>query len=478
MTLTDLLALLPLVVVAGTAVLLLLLIAFYRHHLATVLLACLGLAAALGLLIATPAGSPRAVTPLLVWDSYAAFFSGLILATTLAVALLSYGYLARQPGRREEYYLLLVTAALGAAVLATSSHLASFFLGLEILSVALYALLAYLGDRPASVEAGLKYLVLAGVSSAMLLFGMALLYAQTGTMAFAELASEVHRLNASPLLLAGLGLLIVGIGFKLAVVPFHMWTADVYQGAPAPVTAFVATVSKGGVLALLLRLSAQAGLLDLPSVFVVLMLIAVLSMLAGNLLALRQGNLKRLLAYSSIAHLGYMLTALLAGGERAPAAVAFYLVAYSVTTLIALGVIAGLSGAEREAERIEDVRGLFWRRPWPAALLAAALLSLAGMPLTAGFVAKFVVVAAGAGAELWLPLGVLVLGSAISVYYYLRVVVAMAAPAEEAPARESLPALPVAGGVTLAVLGLLLLALGIYPAPLLELIERAVASII
>jgi NADH-quinone oxidoreductase subunit N len=479
MTASDLLAILPLVILAATSVLLLLLIAFFRHHWLAAGMALLGLAAAFVALVALPPGSPRAVTPLLVWDSYAAFFTGLIVAAAFVVTVLSIGYLRHQPGDCEEYYLLLVLATLGAAVLAASSHLASFFLGLEVLSISLYTLLAYLRHREVSIEAGVKYLILAGVSSAFLLFGMALIYAALGTMALADLPAAAAQAADSPLLLAGMALLLVGVGFKLAIVPFHMWTADVYQGAPAPVTAFVATVSKGAVLALLLRFLAEMGVLDVWSLFIGLALIAVASILVGNLLALRQTNVKRLLAYSSIAHLGYMLIAVLAGGQDGASAVALYLVAYTVTTLLAFGILAVLSGPEHDAEEMDDLHGLFWRRPWLAALMTAAMLSLAGIPLTAGFVGKFVVVAAGASAALWVLLGVLVVGSALGVYYYLRVVLAMLSerPAGE-PAAAAVPSLTMAGALTLAILGLLLLGLGVYPTPLIDLIERTVAAVL
>jgi NADH-quinone oxidoreductase subunit N len=479
MSTADILTILPLVVLAGTSVLLLLLISFFRHHLLIAAVAGLGLIAALVLLIVMPPGEAQQVTPLLVWDSYAAFFSGLIMVTTLAVAVLSHGYLRRLQGEHEEYYLLLVLAALGACVLTASSHLASFFLGIEILSVSLYTLQGYLRDREACIEAAVKYLVLAGVSSAFLLFGMALLYGATGTMALADLPAAVARVATDPLLLGGVALLLVGIGFKLAVVPFHMWTADVYQGAPAPVTALVATVSKGAVLALLMRYFAKMGLLDLGSVLTGLVLIAMASMLIGNLLALQQTNVKRLLAYSSIAHLGYMLVAVLASGQNGAAAVALYLVAYTVTLLIAFGVIAALSGSDGEAETMDDLRGLFWRRPWLAALMTAAMLSLAGIPLTVGFVGKFMVVGAGASAALWPLLVVLVIGSGLGLYYYLRVVVAMYSERPEGePKAAAIPSLTVAGGVALAILGLLLLGLGVYPTPLIDLIERTVAAVL
>jgi NADH-quinone oxidoreductase subunit N len=283
-----------------------------------------------------------------------------------------------------------------------------------------------------------------------------------------------------PLLTAGLSLLIIGIGFKLALVPFHMWTPDVYQGAPVPATAFVASVSKGAVFALLLRYFSAIGVDRFFPLMLIFSLIAIASMLAGNLLALRQNNLKRLLAYSSIAHLGYALVGLLAGGPLAAVAVTYYLVAYMVTILGAFGVVAVLSSEGRDAEEIEDTRGLYWRSPWLAALLTAMLFSLAGIPLTAGFVGKFYVLAAGVRSERWILVLTLVLGSAIGIYYYLRVVVAIyATPTDFTSPRASTspraaPALALGGGLALAALVLLLVWLGVYPAPLIHLIRQTI----
>ena len=220
-------------------------------------------------------------------------------------------------------------------------------------------------------------------------------------------------------------MILVGVGFKLAVVPFHMWTPDVYEGAPAPVTAYIATVSKGAVFALLLRYMLPVSGDTSSTLFLALAAVAIASMLAGNLLALRQDNVKRILAYSSIAHLGYLLVAFLATGQRAGVAVGFYLIAYFATTLVAFGVVSVLSTDERDAGLMLDYRGLGARRPWLAAIFTVALLSLAGMPLTMGFIGKFVIVTAGAGAALWALVIVLVVTSTIGLYYYTRLIIAM-----------------------------------------------------
>ena len=275
--------------------------------------------------------------------------------------------------------------------------------------------------------------------------------------------------------LAGIGLMIVGIGYKLAVVPFHMWAPDVYEGAPAPVTALIATVSKGGMFALMLRLFTQIGFRADDELFWLFTAIAIASMFAGNLLALMQNNVKRILAYSSIAHLGYLLTAFLASGSLAVTAVTFYFIAYFVASVGSFGVMTVLSGPERDADQIEDYRGLFWTRPWLAGVFTIMLLSMAGMPLTAGFLGKFYLVAAGAQASLWALVIILVATSVIGLFYYLRIIVAMySQPAEEERA-ASFPRLPSPSEtVVLAMATSLSVWLGVYPAPLIHIIPSLI----
>lgn len=480
MTRAELITLSPFIMLAAAPVMIMVVVAFYRHHLLTALLTLIGLVAAFVTLPAASSTAVQQVTPLLIVDRYALFYIGLLLAASFAVTALSYGYLEGYDGQREEFYILVLLATLGSAVLVASSHFASFFLGLDLLSVSLYALIAYPRRSQDHIEAGIKYLVLAAASAAFLLFGMALIYAELGTMEFARLATLQTTLSSvnSALLMTGWGMLVVGIGFKLAVVPFHMWTPDIYEGAPAPVTAFVATVSKGSMLALLLRFFTPLDIHVSGALFAVFALIAIASMLVGNLLALLQNNVKRILAYSSIAHLGYLLVAFLASGALAITAVTFYLVAYFVTTLGAFGIITVLSNSARDADRLDDYRGLFWRRPWLAGIFTSTLLSLAGIPLTAGFVGKFYLVAAGVGSALWPLVIILVVTSAVGLFYYLRLVAAMymQPPQEEVSVVAS--SLSLAGSLVLAALMLLLVWLGVYPAPFIDMIQATAARLI
>ncbi len=477
MSATDITALLPFIILAATALLVVLVISFYRNHFITALLTVIGHAAAIAVLPSLTQLTPRQVTPIIVIDDYSLFYIGLLTAASLIVSVLMYSYLQRRDAQREEFYALLLIATIGSSVMVTSSHFVTLFLGLEVLTVSLYGMIAYLFTYDRPLEAGIKYLVLAAASSAFLLFGMALIYAETGTMLFAELAAKLAEGDGlrQVFILTGTGMMIVGIGFKLAVVPFHMWTPDIYEAAPAPVTAYLATVSKGGMFAILLRYFIELNMYTYETVFFVFTVIAILSMFTGNILALLQNNVKRILAYSSIAHLGYILVAFLAGGALAAEAVTFYLVAYFITSLGAFGIVGLLIHNEKEQEDIQDYRGLYVQRPWLSAVLTAMMLSLAGIPLTAGFIGKFYVLTAGVGAALWVLVIVLVVNSAIGLYYYLRVIITMYTAPEESGATVTSPhltqSISIAGGVVLAFLMLTLIWLGIYPEPLIAIIQ-------
>ena len=467
----SLFPLLPLIIIAATSVVIMIALAFGRSHRATFLLTLAGILASLASIAAVLPAVPARIGSLFVVDGFALFYGALVLSASFATTILSYGYLRRRVAVPEEYYLLLLGASLGALALVTSSHFVSFFLGLEVLSISLYSLVAYSRAEPSSTEAGIKYLIVSGVASAFLLFGMAIVYGLTGTMEFATMGRKLESLvNGQMLSATGMVFLITGIGFKLGVVPFHMWTPDVYEGAPAPVTAFIATISKGAVFALLLRYFAEVTLVSHPDLLVVFTVIAVASMIAGNLLALFQSNIKRLLAYSSIAHFGYILVAFISAGSLGLRAVTFYLVAYFVTTIGAFGVVTLLSPKERDAAAIEDYEGLFQRRPWLAGAFTLILLSLAGMPLTAGFIGKVYIVTAGIGTLLWLPVIILIVTSAVSLFYYLRIVSAIYRNARQVVSIA--PASALGGRIVMVVLFVLLVWWGVYPAPLVTLIEH------
>ncbi len=477
----ELQKLMPLIVLTATPLVVMLAIAIKRNHAITVFLSVFGLLLSFVSLPAVKFLNQPQIGTLLIIDDYALFYFGLMFLATVVIVAVSYNYLElRFKGNREEYYLLLLTATLGSSILAASTHFVSFFLGLEILSVSLYGLIAYLRQTNEGIEAGLKYLILAAVSSAFLLFGMALLFSQAGTMYFKDLMVYLSKTGHFNLLtIAGVALMVVGFGFKLAVVPFHMWSPDVYQGAPAPVTAFIASVSKGGILALLFRFFADFNLLQSNALFLIFALIAVFSMFVGNFLALLQTNVKRLLAYSSIAHFGYILVAFIAGNAqpsfKGVEAATFYIVSYFITIIGAFIIVGMVSTEKREGQEMADYRGLYWRHPYLSVALSAMMFSLAGIPLTSGFIAKYYILVAGLSNRLWTLIIILVINSALGVYYYLRVTVEMFSNVSEEQEKAGFiqPKVGILGGFVIAVLTVALVWLGIYPTGLIESIQGA-----
>ena len=470
----DFLALAPLLVLSGGATMLMLQIAFIRSVSLSATLATLTLVTATAACLPATGLAPLQVTPLLLMDSLGLLFTGIFCLAAAATTLLSLDYMQCHGDEPEEYFLLLVLSTLGACVLACANHLASLLLGLAVLSIALYALIAYPNRSLLPLEAATKYLVLSGAASATILFGFALLYAETGVLSFAALGTQLGQLpDDNPVVMVGAAMIFAGLAFKLSVVPFHLWTPDVYTGAPAPVTGFLASVGKAAVFIAALRLFLDADLFRYRILVELTGLMAILSMLAGNLLALLQSNIKRMLAFSSIAHVGYLLVIFMVGldaGSRtlATEAAAFYLIAYTVTTIAAFGLLTLISARQAERENVElhHVNGLFWHSPLLAALMLAALLSLAGIPLTAGFVGKFYIINAAVSGHNWILLGVLVTGSAIGIYYYLRVIYHISRrPEEHHPVPVSEAGLVTGIVTSLLIAGILLL--GILPQPLM-----------
>jgi NADH-quinone oxidoreductase subunit N len=469
MTVADFLCLVPLLIIAVAPVVIMLVISVLRNYEVVYGFSVLSLLSSFVSVFFVVPFVPHSIEPLFIIDIYSLFFLGIIILAALIVTLLSYDYIKQIDGVREEYYIILFTSTLGALLLAVANHFILFFLGIETLSISLYILIAFERSKDRSIEAGIKYLILASVSSAFLLFGMGLIYTATGTMQFEGIVSAL-TLNSqlSHIVIAGFALMLVGIGFKLALVPFHMWTPDIYQGAPAPVSAYIASVSKGAVMAILIRFFFSIRGSDNSSLFYIISAIAILSMFTGNLLAIGQQNIKRLLAYSSIANMGYLIIILLTGSDEGIQASIFYLISYFVTTIGAFGVITLLSTCGYEAEKIDDYKGLFWKRPWIAIVFTLSLLSLAGIPITAGFIAKFYIIIEGMKAGLMVLVFSMIINSVIGLYYYLRVITALFSPAGEI----KLPALSITGHLALAVIGITILILGIYPGWLIDIIVR------
>jgi NADH-quinone oxidoreductase subunit N len=479
MSLLALLALSPHIIVTLTAIAVMLAVARKSDARLAFYLTVAGLLLALSVLPPTLKFGAVQATALMRIDAYALYCGGGLILAALAAAWLCRAYFRGAQARAGELFVLLLTALLGGMILVASDHFAIFFLGLEILSVSLFPMIAYRVERKASLEAGIKYLMLSGVASAFLLFGMALVYGEFGVLSFRELGNLSEAWAGDPLAVAGLLLMLAALGFKLSLTPFHLWTPDVYQGAPAPVTAFLAMVSKGAVFAFLVRFWIVAHIERVEIFLDVLALLGGASILAGNLLALLQTDLKRLLAYSSIAHMGYLAVGVVAAGalrnEFLAETMGVYLASYMLANLGALGVVSALSGDDEEEEcaRLSAYRGLFRRDPWLAGILAICLLSLAGIPLTLGFIGKFYVFALGVDAELWPLVGAVVVGSGLGIYYYLRVLALMLGEEEGEAAMSA----PVQAKWLLTLPVALLLWTGLFPQSLMQALQAMAQSL-
>jgi NADH-quinone oxidoreductase subunit N len=415
----------------------------------------------------------------LVVDPLARFVDSYILIAVVLVAVIAGPYLARTAASYGEFYGLLLFSAVGAMVLAKADSLLVVFIGLELLSISLYVLNAFHRESGVSLEAGWKYLVVGAFASALLLFGIALLYGATGTFSLAATARVAagRPLAGNPLILAGLALALAGFGFKLALVPFHAWAPDVYQGSPTPVTAFLSVVPKGAMLVTLARVVAALAPQALtPKWLPLLATVAVASQVLGNLVAIAQRDVKRMLAYSGIAHMGYALVGVVAFGFDGLVGVLVYLAAYTVMNIAAFAVVSAFSESEDEPHLITDLAGQGWRRPFLSFTLALAMFSLAGIPPTVGFVAKFLVFRAAVNGGLaWLAV-VGVLASFVSVFFYVRVVyyLYMKPLPQRAPVYlEPWPVRVAAGACALAIVGL-----GIFPSWLLNAAETAAKTLL
>ena len=484
----DLRPLFPAIVVALTGLAVLLAQAFTpkggRAPAAALSLAGLVGALVAVIVIARGAGRGSVLAQSLAADDFALFFEALILAIAIVAVLLSPSYLRETAMDRGEYYALMLFAIVGMMGLVSALELVALFVALEIMSVAVYALAGLQRERAQSQEAALKYFITGSFSSAFLLYGIAVLYGLTGTTSLALIAAKLRSGAASPampgapaeaLALVGVGLLLVGFGFKVASVPFHMWAPDAYEGAPTTVTALMAAGVKAAAFGALLRVFVQA----LPGLAAqwqpAVAALALVTMVVGNLAALAQTNLKRMLAYLSIAHAGYLLTALVAAPGVGTAAVLFYLVAYAAVNLGGFGVFAALTRAGREPLSLTDMAGLSARRPLLAAALTVFLVSLTGVPISGGFVGKFYLFSAAVTAG-YIQLAVVGMSmSAVSAYYYLRVVVAMYM--QEPAGEDGWSRVTPGAGLALALATAVVLVLGVYPGPLMDAARAAARSL-
>ena len=411
---------------------------------------------------------------LLAVDSFALFFKVIFLVAAIFTVLMSVRYLEIEGASPGEYYFLVLCSTLGMMIMAGGIDLITSFIGLETMAVSFYILAGFIKPNPRSNEAAVKYFLLGAFSLGILLYGMSILYGLSGTTNLRAMATIFATREADPLIILAVILVVAGMGFKIAAVPFHMWAPDVYEGAPTPITAFLSVGSKAASFAMLLRIFLE-GLPSLAADWRLLFeILAIVTMTVGNVAALTQTNLKRMLAYSSIAHAGYLLIGVVAGSPRGVSAMLIYLAVYSFMQLGAFGVILVMRRKDVVGDELKDFSGLAFRHPFAAFAMLLFMLSLGGIPPTAGFMGKFWLFSAAVeSGYIWLAV-IGVLNSAISLYYYLRLVVFMYLKKETSGSEPTMDgSLSLMLGVAVAAT----LVLGVYPRLLFELAELSARSL-
>jgi NADH-quinone oxidoreductase subunit N len=468
--LQDILSTAPLTIVTLTALVVLTIDALTKQkEQLTWWVSIAGLLLAFGAAVTAVGEKGHAFNGMLVTGGYANYFAMVFTAAGLASVLLSRSYIRKEECEHGEFYTLLLFGVSGMILMAAAADLMVFFLGLEIMSIAFYVLAGFARQRVTSNEAALKYFLLGAFATGFLLYGIALVYGSVRSTDIAAIGQAAPALVQAPLFVIGLALILIGLAFKVAAVPFHMWVPDVYEGAPTTVSAFMSTGGKSAAFAVMLVIFSPTVMHSAANLREVLSVIAALSMIVGNVIAISQISIKRMLAYSSIAHAGYILAGIVAANQTGSTGVLFYLMAYTMMNVGAFGVLSILESKDGLNLTFDDYAGLSAKRPLLAGLMAVFMFSLAGVPPFAGFFGKYYVfVGAIEGGYTWLAiLGVLM--SVISAYYYLRVVVVMYFKEQVSLIEEPVPA---AGLVALVVSALVLLGLGMFPSMLLNITQH------
>ncbi|URJ26001.1 NADH-quinone oxidoreductase subunit NuoN [Blochmannia endosymbiont of Camponotus sp.] len=436
MTWTQIILLLPVLIIGMTIVIIMLSIAYRRNLFLHTSLTIFGFSLAIVSIGLVWDQKARDILQLMCVDNFSILYIILVLVSGLSSSVLAYKWLLIYPSKnRDEFYLLLLISSIGGILLATTNHLVILFLGMELISLPLFGLIGYSFFKKFSLEASIKYIILSGVSSSFILFGIALIYAATGFLSFTSISQllRLHIIASNQSILIstiGLGMMMVGFGFKLSLVPFHLWTPDIYQGAPSSISLYLTTSSKIATISVLIRL-----FMVFPNQYnkvfcIFLSGIACCSVLFGNLMAIKQDNIKRVLAYSSIAHTGYVLIGVIAVLQANPIAletIGIYLVSYVLTSIGVFGIISIMSvfyaNEDTDVDSLFLYRGLFWHRPMLSVLFTITILSLAGIPMTLGFIGKFYLFVLGIDSKLWWLTIFIAMSSVISIFYYLRIII-------------------------------------------------------
>ena len=419
-----------------------------------------------------------AFSNMIVIDRFALFFNSLFIVATIITILISINYIREESINYGEYYVLVLLATVGMMFMAKANDLMIVFLGLETLSISIYVLVGFLRTNVKSNESSLKYFLLGAFSSGFLLYGIALIYGATGTTKLPDIARYIENtphLLSNPMLLASIGLLIVGFGFKMALVPFHMWTPDVYEGAPTSITAFMSVGVKAAAFAAFLRVFLTSFSAFRVDWTMILWVLAVVTMTLGNIVAISQENIKRMLAYSSIAHAGFILVAMTAGGYMATASIMYYLMAYTVMNLGAFAVVIIYGKKGEENILISDYAGAGFKYPFLSVAMVIFMFSLAGIPPLAGFIGKFYIFGAAVKQGfIWLAI-IAVLNSVVATYYYLRVTVIMYMKEPVKEVGQLSYSIPIV--IALLATTFLTLHMGILPSRYLELARESIAML-
>ncbi|URJ28290.1 NADH-quinone oxidoreductase subunit NuoN [Candidatus Blochmannia vicinus (nom. nud.)] len=479
----QIIALLPVLIIGMTTVIILLSIAYRRNLFLHALLTIFGLSTAMGSLGIVRHQGIQNIFQSICIDNFAILYIILVLASSLASAILAYNWLLSYPSNRDEFYLLLLISSIGGILLASTNNLGILFLGIELISLPLFGLIGYSFFKKFSLEASIKYIILSGISSSFILFGIALIYAVTGCLSFTSIISALHLIMSHQsilLLIIGLGMVMIGFGFKLSLVPFHLWTPDVYQGAPSSVSLYLTTSSKIAIISVLIRLFMVFPDQYNKIFYIFLSGTACCSTLFGNLMAIKQNNLKRVLAYSSIAHMGYTLIGVIAAlqtNSMALEAISIYLISYLLANIGVFSVISIMSVfcADAYTDVLFTYRGLFWRQPILSILFTIMILSLAGIPMTLGFIGKFYLFVLGMNSQLWWLTIFIAMSSVISIIYYLRIIINLYLnPIRNCAGINSSSAsswIITPNGILVIIVSFFILFLGLYPQPIIYLIH-------
>jgi len=483
--LQQLTALLPFLIIIFTAVTVILSISYNRNHFFTAVFSISGFITALCSLYFLRGIIPIDITMLFHINNYSILYIGMIIISSISTCIFAYPWLKKYPFNKEEFYFLIIISSLGAMLLIISNHMASFFINMEIISLPIFGLIAYSSYQKYSLEASFKYIILSGVASSFLLLGIAWIYSISGHLNFISIYQffSIVSGNEKLVLLFGISMILFSLFFKLSIVPFHLWTPDIYQGSPIPVLSFFSTVGKIAVFSFLSSFLSHFSHLNNNILYFIISLITIFSVLVGNGMALFQKNLKRFFGYSSISQIGYLFIVLFVSNENylfSLEASIIYLCGYLFSNIVFFGIINLISNAYRENNvnySVDVYKGLFWSQPLLSSILTISLFSLAGIPITLGFIGKFYILSIIIKEHLWIIGCFCLIGMILGLYCYLRIILNLYLH----PSKLSKCELNILknwfntpSGVVICISGIILLILGIYPNPLIRLVKLSI----